>query len=272
MREVELNGTVYALKIHQEKPELPYLLMLHGFMGDSRVFDELAELISKSCNPITPDLLGHGQTQKRTDPGFYREENQTADLRKLIRKLDAHRLFLYGYSMGGRLALKVALDNPKPLRGLILESAHPGIADPTERSDRRAEDEERANRISNDYEAFLEEWEQLPLFQSPLPIPPKLGKKYRNIHLEQHPGAMAASLRGFGTGSMTPVGDRIPEFDKPAMVVAGSEDEKYIEISRSMAGFFEHTYLCHIVAGHRVHRDNPKSLAGEINKFINKHS
>ena len=49
-----------------------------------------------------------------------------------------------GYSMGGRLCLRLALDRPDLVRGLVLLSASPGIAEDAERAARREADEELA--------------------------------------------------------------------------------------------------------------------------------
>lgn len=47
---------------------------------------------------------------------------------------------LAGYSLGGRLALHAAIARPDAWKGLILLSAHPGLADEAERSRRLADD------------------------------------------------------------------------------------------------------------------------------------
>src|SRR5262249_58533233 len=52
-----------------------------------------------------------------------------------------------GYSMGGRLCLRLALDRPDLVRGLVLLSASPGISDDAERAARRQADEKLAREI-----------------------------------------------------------------------------------------------------------------------------
>src|SRR2546425_495440 len=62
----------------------------------------------------------------------------------------AGRAVYAGYSMGGRLCLRLALDRPDLVRGLVLLSASPGIADDAERAARREADEELAQEIERD--------------------------------------------------------------------------------------------------------------------------
>jgi len=70
-----------------------------------------------------------------------------------------------GYSMGGRLCLRLALDRPDLVRGLATISTSPGIADDAERVARREADEQLARDIERGgVDAFLERWLRQPLF------------------------------------------------------------------------------------------------------------
>ena len=268
MELLEINKQEYAVQIHQQDENLPWLLMLHGFMGDHRVFNHLIKDLTVSCNPVTIDLLGHGQSSKPTDAARYNESHQIDDILQLIYKLNLFPLFLYGYSMGGRLALKTAFKDSDLFRGLILESTTNGIEDEGERKKRQQIDQQRANAVESDYEAFLSKWEEAPLFQSPLAVDQELLGKYHQIHLDQNPDAMVASLLGFGTGLMTPETEYTKGFNKPVMLIAGSADEKYKRINKQLTNFFSNVHLCFIKAGHRVHLDSPNELTNELTNFI----
>lgn len=271
-KKLNVNGATYAVEIHQRSSSLPSLLMLHGFMGDSRAFHHLLEGLSKSCNPITVDLLGHGQSDKIYTETRYNEEAQIADITALVQQLELARVFLYGYSMGGRLALKAALKFPELWGGLLLESTTYGLTDEKKRADRRRVDAQRAEKISIDYKTFLAQWKELALFNSPVRVDKQLAANYNHIHLSQDSHAMAASIVGFGTGSMAPVRTELHGFTKPVMVIAGTEDQKYINLSKSLVSYFDKAHLCHITAGHRVHLDNPQELVQEINFFLDQNS
>lgn len=272
MEIVEVNSTGYAVCVHQRDKNLPWLLMLHGFMGDHRAFGHLIDRLCESCNPVTVDLLGHGQSAKPSDPARYDEQKQIDDICQLVRILNIFPLFLYGYSMGGRLALKTAFSKPELFEGLILESTTNGITDTQERKERRHTDENRARRVESDYQDFLSEWEEATLFQSPLPVDESLLSKYHQMHLDQNPKAMAASLRGFGTGSMTPETRQSSGYYGPTLLMAGSGDQKYKTINDQLTSFFSNVHLCFIEAGHRIHLDNPPQLTNEIKHHIDQNS
>src|SRR6266540_22355 len=64
-----------------------------------------------------------------------------------------------GYSLGGRLCLRLALDRPELVRALVLVGASPGIQDPAARAERRAADEALAAAVERDgVAAFLDRW------------------------------------------------------------------------------------------------------------------
>lgn len=268
MEFVDVNNVTYACKIHQRDETLPWLLILHGFMGDHRTFDHLTKDLAPFCNPITVDLLGFGKSSKPEDPKRYGEEHQVKDILQLIKKLNFMGLFLFGYSMGGRLALKTAVAASGIFQGLILESATCGITNPNARAERQKVDAERAKSIQKDFTGFLSRWKELDLFKSPMPVDESLAERYHNIQAEQLPDALATSLRGFGTGSMTPACDELTQLDLPVLLLAGSADEKYQQINSDLAEQFPNATFSSVKAGHRTHLDNPTAFVQKLRNFI----
>ena len=270
MRFVETDTARYAIEIHQRSENLPRILLLHGFMGDRRIWDPMIERFCSFSNPITLDLLGHGDTSKPTEAEPYREKHQLADLLHIIQSLELSPLLLLGYSMGGRLALKTALRNPSLFSGLILESTNCGITDEAKREERKSTDHSRAAAIEDNFQKFLENWQKLDLFQSPLPQDEQRVKRYNSIQSQQSAEAVAASLRGFGTGFMQAVCRDVAELELPVLLLAGSDDKKYQQICAFLEDKLPNAIFASVRGGHRVHLDNPKSYLEEIHKFIDR--
>ena len=258
----------FAFDIHQQKPSLPYLLMLHGFMGSQHVFDHLNNPLKKYCNPITIDLLGHGSSSKPIKGKPYSEERQTDYLHAFIRHLEVEHLLLHGYSMGGRLALKCALRYPYLFKGLILESANCGIEKDDQRKQRRHTDHQRAEQLTSNFDQFLNNWQQLPLFEPPQSVNKKLVEKYAAVQKSQSPEALAASLDGFGTGSMSPCCDKLDQLTMPVLLIAGTADRKYQQINRKLVQKLPNAHFSSIEAGHRVHTDNADEFVQAIQQYI----
>jgi len=271
MPKITLNNTVYFYKEHQVRHELPSLLMLHGFMGSGCVFEHILDGLCEFCNPITIDLLGHGKSEKVYDPEQYREDKQIADILELAGTIEFSDIFLYGYSMGGRLALKTALEAPEFFTGLILESTTCGIERKSERAERRKEDKRRAEEIQQDFDSFLSRWSKSELFSSDPETNPPLKDRYKQIQKNQDPKAIAASITGFSTGNMQPVKKQLRNFPVPVLLLAGSRDEKYTDINNTMAQLFTTAEFKKLKAGHRVHLDNPAAVVNTIKQFIAKH-
>ncbi|MEQ8525789.1 2-succinyl-6-hydroxy-2,4-cyclohexadiene-1-carboxylate synthase [Gracilimonas sp.] len=267
---IRVRGISYHFDIHQENETLPSLVLLHGFMGSGRQFDHLIPELKKFCNPITIDLLGHGQTEGAELHYRFSTKEQVADVTKLISEQLQIPLFLYGYSMGGRLALQLALHRPDLYKGLILESSTFGIEGETERQARQALDARRSDAITGNFKGFLEEWTEMPLFNSGNPAP-ELVAKMAEIQQDQEPFWLANSLQGFGTGTMPCVRDFLGEIPIPVQLLVGEKDSKFLHINRQMEKELREPELAVVKdVGHRVHLDQPEQLMAQLKNFIQK--
>ena len=134
--------------------------------------------------------------------------------------------------MGGRLALHAALAMPERVERLVLVSASAGIEDAGERERRREADEALAREIEgHDIEWFVERWRAVPLFAGD---PPWVVEEVARDERRCTPATLAACLRAFGPGTMTPVWDRLGELAMPVTVLAGERDEQYVAAGRRL--------------------------------------
>ena len=101
-----------------------------------------------------------------------------------------------GYSMGGRVALGLAVQQPGRFSRLLIESASPGLGDPAAREARVRVDEERAGRLERGrFERFLAAWYANPLFGSRA-ARPGLRNRMVEDRLLNDPLELARALRG----------------------------------------------------------------------------
>lgn len=248
----------YHITLHTKSIQRPILYMLHGFMGSGEIFDHLIPALVKSFTPVTIDLAGHGRTYTPADPAHFDTELQVVQLHSVFRRFGTRKYYLYGYSMGGRLALQYAARYPGQLSGLCIESAHCGIESRDKRAERRQTDSDRALLLKENYSRFTAEWSRLPLFSS---TPESFRKLYLQIAAAQNPDCMAASLRGFGAGVMPAMCEKLKTLNFPLLYLAGEADKKYVQMMKNMQ---ERTPFSELVtvpaAGHRVHTDRPESV------------
>ncbi len=141
---VKASGHSYQVEVAGEGEPL---LLLHGFTGDRSAWAELSQQLRDDFELIALDLLGHGGSDAPADPVSYRMERAAADIADLLNQLGGPRPHLLGYSMGGRLALFLALRFPHLFKSLTLESASPGLAGVADRAERRRQDDDLAHNI-----------------------------------------------------------------------------------------------------------------------------
>ncbi len=262
-----VNGVRYA--VHTVGHGQP-LVMLHGFSGSSSDWSLFVPFFAQYFKVITLDMLGHGETDSPTDPMRYALKHIRRDLTTIIEDLCDQPAHLLGYSMGGRIALILALYHSKLFRSVILESATPGIALEEDRIDRKESDEDLAERIEQlGIEAFVEEWEALPLWDSQKHLPPETLQRQREIRLANNPIGLANSLRGYGTGAQPSEWDNLYTLDIPALLLTGALDTKFTHIAQQMCS--QIPYAHHVVVprvGHNVHLENPRAFANHVLQFL----
>lgn len=223
------------------------VVLLHGFAGTGRAWDPVVERLDpERYTPIAPDLGG-------------RFDTVLGD----VLAVAPERFVLCGYSMGGRVALHVALAAPERIERLVLVAATAGIEDAAERAVRRAADEQLAAFAeSATIEAFADRWMAQPIFAG---TPPEAARIWREDLLRNDPARIAAMLRGLGTGTMPPVWDRLGELTMPATVVAGERDAKYVAIGERLVAQLPEAELVVVPgAGHGVPREAPEAVAAAI--------
>ncbi|HYM46557.1 MAG TPA: alpha/beta fold hydrolase [Solirubrobacteraceae bacterium] len=230
------------------------LVLLHGFGGTHRTWDGvIARLSCERRPPLALDLPGHGEHAGAPRP---------ISFEGCVEHVLAHapeRFALCGYSLGGRVALHVALAAPERVARLVLVASTPGIEDPAERARRRTSDRGLADEIEHaEIEDFLQRWCAQPMFAQDPPAVDALARAdYRRSRLD----ALAAVLRGIGTGEMQPLWNRLPELTMPVTVLVGERDAKFQALARRMVVALPDAGLVVLPGGHRLPLESPDAVA-----------
>ncbi len=222
------------------------LLLLHGFTATGRSWDAVRDrLAGERYSPVAPDLRG-GSIPAVVDA--LRQDEPYA---------------LCGYSMGGRIALHLALAQPELVRRLVLVSTTAGIEDAAAREERRRADAALADEIERDgVEAFADRWAAGPLFAGQSP---EVAAAARADRLTHTAADLAATLRNLGAGVMEPVWHRLGELTMPAVVVVGERDAKFRALGERLAGALPSASLVVVPgAGHAVHLEAPDAVASAL--------
>jgi pimeloyl-ACP methyl ester carboxylesterase len=112
-----IGGLNYYYELHgQGEP----LLLLHGGLGSIDMFGAVGNQLAQNRLVIMVDLQGHGRTALGTRP--FKLESIADDMATLTKRLGHAKVDVLGYSLGGGVALRMAIQKPEAVRRLVLVS------------------------------------------------------------------------------------------------------------------------------------------------------
>lgn len=247
---VELHGLA-------EAPPERKVVLVHGFTQTNRSWQPLLPRLTAGRQVAAVDAPGHG--------GSPQGDVDLVDGARLIGEAGGEAAYV-GYSMGGRLALHLAVSQPRLVRRLVLIGATAGIDEDHERQARRAADEALAEELEREgVDPFLNRWLASPLFATLSEDDAGLDDRRRNTV-----SGLAASLRRMGTGTQEPLWDRLSELHMPALLVAGERDEKFTAMAHRLAAAWGGDARVAVVpgAGHACHLERPDAFCDLVIPFL----
>lgn len=262
----QIHDATYAYTVQGDGEPL---VLLHGFTGSSKTWDECVKRWREHFTVITIDLPGHGQTVTKSPCTM---ETFCADLQRFLGELHIQKAHLLGYSMGGRTALSFAMNYPEQVLTLTLESASPGLKTKEERKTRVERDTLLAEQIMrNGVASFTDYWENIPLFQTQKQLPNTIKSKIRMERLSQTEKGLAESLLYMGTGKQPSGWRRLHELKMPVSLIVGEEDKKFVQINEQIEKKLQNGQL-YIVdyAGHTVHVEQVTKFVKIVLEFLTK--
>jgi 2-succinyl-6-hydroxy-2,4-cyclohexadiene-1-carboxylate synthase len=233
----------------------PTIVLLHGFTHTGRSWNQVVRALP-GFEPLAPDIRGHGDASERRPVTL-------AAVIADVAELAPPSFTLAGYSMGGRIALHVALALPERVRRLVLIGASPGLRDAAARAQRRAADERLAGRAEREtITEFADRWARTPVLadQTEAVRAAVDADRRRN-----QPAGLAAALRGLGTGALPSLWPRLNELRMPVELIVGARDGKFRATAEEMAASIPDARLTVVPnAGHAVHWERPEAVARVI--------
>ncbi len=245
------------------------LIFIHGFLGSAKEWDPLRAKLQAHfpCQMLSVDVKITREAYSQDD---LNSPHTTVpfDLFSLIPS-DMHyrQIIIWGYSMGGRLALwegakalKARADQSirsLPVAGLIIESAHPGLQTSQDRIGRLRHDERWAQEFEhNALEEVLAKWYRQAVFSS---LSDTKIQQLIDARKQQDPQKLAQILRDCSLGHQPDLRWVLDEI--PGIYFYGQADEKFATIAQSLAKDHEKLLVKPIKQGdHNLHQFNSAAL------------
>lgn len=126
-----MASSVVNLNVYVQGKGLP-ILCLHGHPGSGLSMSVFTQHLCQRFQTIAPDLRGYGNSRTQTD---FKMTDHLDDLESLLDRLQISQCLVLGWSLGGILAMELALRLPKRVKGMILiataarpRGSHPAIS------------------------------------------------------------------------------------------------------------------------------------------------
>lgn len=260
------------VEIHYEdEGDGPPVLLIHGHTLDQRVWDAITPGLRQcGCRLIRPDLRGHGRST-RPERGYH-ASHHAADMRAVLDATGSDRASVVGYSLGGGVALEMALTVPERVGSLVLLSpVLPG---------RPFEDTFFANlrevarviRSEGVTAAMLGPWMDSPLWTGSLDDP-GIRAKVETI-VRDFPGAEYLATERDHVERDWTVPDRLGEIEVPTLVIVGeTEMPGFREFAEEIAAGIPKARLEVLSRlGHLHLLQSPDLVAGKIVEHLSDRS
>jgi pimeloyl-ACP methyl ester carboxylesterase len=203
---------------------MPFV-MIHAGVADSRQWNNEFAYFSQYYRVLRYDLRGFGQSEPVDG-----EYNHLEDLRALLAHLEVNEpLIVMGCSMGGSLAMDLALTQPSRVRALIMVDSCPSGLDLDVPAPVKFEEAEKAYQAGN--LDLLAEIETQIWFDGMDRTPAQVNQPMRKLAYDMDRRALSLQARGLGKrlpNTQTSTLERLPELDVPVLVIVGGHDTPYI--------------------------------------------
>ncbi|MBI1745234.1 MAG: alpha/beta hydrolase [Acidobacteria bacterium] len=267
--------TVDGVRLHylDQGEGLPVVL-LHGFCASSYTWREVIEPLSQRFRVIVPDLKGFGLSEK--PHGDYRLETQAHLIARMLESLNIQAAMLVGNSMGGAIAMALALDHAECVSGLILvDSAAFTIS-------RRLHILRRllAIPILSSVVTFLLYYSRRGLVRHMLSLcyydPSKVTDQQRTVYhapLATQLGGRASIWAGLAFDT-TRIVRRASEITQPALLVWGETDRIIpMENARRLSSLLPNARMIVLgQCGHTPQEERPREFLEAILPFLMEHT
>jgi len=254
------------VKLHSlrfENPAAPPLVILHGLLGASRNWSTIGKALKDRFDVHALDLRNHGSSP-HTDTMRWSE--LTGDLKRYLKDHDLKEIYLMGHSLGGKIAMKFACEQPSIVKKLIIVDIAAKSYPPYHDKEFRAMKRIPSGALENRREAeellkpMVPDWAMRQFLMTNL-VSGEFGYKWQ-INLE----VLHASLQGLRQNSL----QDSDSYDGPVLLVVGGKSNFIVDSDvQDLREWFPKLKATTLPkAGHNVHVEDRKGFLKAIEGWL----
>lgn len=246
-RFITLDGVRIAYRTAGRTDGEPVLL-IHAFASQSGSWETTAAaLVANGYRVVAPDLRGHGRSQRTAT---YALDDFERDLTALLDALGLARVRLVGHSLGGHLALRLAMRMPERVSHLVIEAAPVPPRD-------------------EDEAATLAASQPTPSWRRSLRL---LGirRLFRLMLLRQFDVRASRSVLRELKAPMPDWWQRLDMIACPCLLLASHDDGAFSERLDLLATHIRHASTCRLGSGHHLHTQHTTAFVEAVVPFLSR--
>ncbi|MFN8508600.1 MAG: alpha/beta fold hydrolase [Dehalococcoidia bacterium] len=217
-------GERIGYTVYKHPNGAPPLFLLHGFTASNASFLTNIPALRERFTVVTVDLLGHGESDAPAASEPYAPGPAVERIVDLMDELDYEEVLLCGHSLGGALALRVALDYPDRVAGLVVINSNSAAGTPQWREQSQANLTNMAARLRAEGTSFLRDSRLYPARSQRLPAPAReaLTRDFDRLTPEGVAGTAESLVVAVNAH------ERLGDLAVPTLVVVGDRDPDFV--------------------------------------------
>lgn len=260
VRQIQLPGRVRLEYAEHGSRDGTPVIALHGVTDSWHSFEPLFAHLPTDLRLFALSQRGHGESDKPADG--YRPVDFAADVAAFMDQMQLERAVVVGHSMGSVNALRLALDHPSRVAGLLLAGTMPWFGRRPELAEFNRE--QIAPLVDPVPEVLAREFQLSTLAR---PIDPSLLDRFVAESLKVPAHVWRAAFAGFMDDDFS---SRLGEIKVPTLVVWGRHDTICPAAEqRAMLALVSNARLIEYAdAGHAMHWEEPQRFARDLRHFV----
>ena len=259
-------GERIGYDFYKHSDDAPPLVLIHGFTASKVSFEVNVARLQEHFSVITVELLGHGDSDAPEDPAPYEPARAAGRILQLLEHLGYRRALICGHSLGGALALRIALDEPDWVAGLVVINSSSAAGNPDWRERAIPSMTEMAARVRAEGTAFMKQTRLYPAHSK------RLDPASRGLLTRDFDRLQPAGVAGTAQSLVVNVNawERHPELNVPMLLVVGDRDADFAPNAAAfLARFPQHlTREKHLPeAGHAANIEQPRDFEAALVEF-----